>query len=131
MLKDFTKLILTTKAVADVLKEKLESKAVELALQVKGFAGKTPQSTSTVSEEQKCSLKEKAKEELSDLLSEISHRTQINELQVKGFIKDKLIEITNNALLDSAELNDIRAEIASLRAEVADIKSQMKLTKTV
>lgn len=131
MLKDFTKLILTTKAAIDVLKEKLESKAVELALQVKGFAGKTPQNSDTVNEEQKCNLKEKAKEELSELLSEIGHRTQINELQVKGFIKDKLIEITNNALLDSAELNDIRAEIASLRAEVADIKSQIKLTKTV
>ena len=126
MLKDFAKLILTAKAAADVLKEKAESKAAHLALQVKAFQDNDKNAKSEeVVKEQKCALKEKAKEELSQFFNEINHKAQINELQLKGFIKDKLIELTNNALLDSTELNDIRADIASLRAEIADIKAQL------
>ena len=125
MLKEFARLVLTAKAAVDVVKEKIESKAIDLALQVKSFKDKT-QNTTSKDESQTCNLKDKAKEEMSHILNEINHKAQINELQIKGFIKDKLTELTNNALLDSTELNDIRAEIASLRAEVADIKAQMK-----
>ena len=41
----------------------------------------------------------------------------------------KLTELTNNAILDSMELNDIRAEIAGLRAEVTDLKSQLEMKR--
>ena len=128
MIKDFAKLILTAKAAVDIVKEKLESKACELAIQVQAFKNKSDEKPGT-SESPKCKIKEKAKEELFRLISEITHRAQINELSVKGFIKDKLTELTNNALLDSMELNDIRAEIAALRAEIADLKSQSKFQK--
>ena len=128
MLKDFTKVILTAKAAMDILKERLEAKASDLIIQVKMFSDKTA-SDSNGKEPPKCKLKEKAKEELFQIISEITHRAQINELQLKGFVRDKLTELTNNALLDSMELNDIRAEIASLRAEIADLKVQMQLQK--
>lgn len=128
MLKDIAKLVLMAKAAIDVVKEKLETKAVDLAVQVKSFTDKTQTSVSG-NGEQKCHIKEKAKEEISELINEINHRAQISELQVKGFIKDKLTDLTNNALLDSSELNDIRAEIAGLRAEIADMKEQMNLVK--
>ena len=123
MLKDLTKVILTAKATIDLVKEKLESKATDLAIQVKGFVDKR-QNNST-SNNGTTNIKEKAKEELFQFVSEITHRAQINEVYLKGLLKDKLIELTNNALLDSTELNDIRAEIASLRAEIADIKVQL------
>ena len=126
MIKDFTKLILTAKAAIDIVKEKIESKACDLAIQVRHFTDKT-QSTTSGEGQPKSNIKEKAKEELFNIMSEITHKAQINELQLKSFIKEKLIELTNNALLDSMELNDIRAEIASLRAELADLKSQMNL----
>lgn len=126
MLKDLTKVILTAKAALDILKEELESKACDMAMQVKKFTDKTQKNTENTAE---CKAKEKTKEELSELVSKISHKAQINELQLKGYIKDKLIELTNNALLDSAELNDIRAEIASLRAELRDIKKEINLQK--
>ena len=128
MLKDFVKLIFTAKALTDVLKEKIESKAGELAFQVKNFANKTQDDNN----EGTCGrkpLQEKAKVELLQLISEITHKAQINELHLKGFIKDKLTELTNNALLDSMELNDIRAEIASLKAEIEDMKTQMNLQR--
>ena len=130
-MKDLTKIILFGKAAIDVLKDKLESKACELAIHVKNFADKThnPSDNNGNHTTEGPNLKEKAKEELFQLITEITHRAQINEIQCKGFIKDKLTELTNNALLDSMELNDIRAEIASLRAEIADIKSQISLQK--
>ena len=128
MIKDFTKLILTAKAAVDVLREKVESKACDWAIQIKAFKDKA-QDNSNNGEQPQCKMKEKAKEELSQLISEITHRAQINELTLKGFIKDKLTKLTNNALLDSMELNDIRAEIASLRAEVADLKAKMQSQK--
>ena len=134
MLKDFSKLIFTAKAVVDVLKEKLDSKAADLVIQAKNFGNK-PQKNPSGSDSDRgeaCDrkpLKEKAKEELFQMISEVTHKTQINELQLKGFIKDKLTELTNNALLDSIELNDIRADIASLRAEIADLKVQISLQK--
>lgn len=124
MLKDFTKLVLLSKAAVDILKEKLESKASEFIVQAKNFTDKSSKSPITDSKET-CKLKEKAQEEITQILSEVSHRAQINELQVKGFIRDKLTELTNNALLDSTELNDIRAEIASLHAEIADLKDKV------
>ena len=127
MLKDLAKVILTAKAAVDVIKEKIESRACDWVIQINNFReniqNKSPNETI------QSKLKEKAKEELLQLISEITHRAQINELQVKGFIKDKITELTNNSLLDSMELNDIRAEIAGLRAEIADLKSQMNLTK--
>ncbi len=122
MLKDLAKVVLTAKAAIDVIKEKLESKACDMALQINNFRDKVQH---LPNETIQSKLKEKAKEELFQLISEITHKAQINELQVKGFIKDKLTELTNNSLLDSMELNDIRAEIAGLRAEIADLKSQM------
>ena len=128
MIKDFTRLILTAKAAVDVLKEKVESKAFDWAIQVKAFKDKV-QGNSNNGEQPQCKMKEKVKQKLFQLISEITHRTQINELTLKGFIKDKLTELTNNALLDSMELNDIRAEIAGLRAEIADLKSQMPMQK--
>lgn len=127
-MKDLAKIVLFGKAAIDVLKDKLESKACELAIHVKNFADK-PDTPTNSSHPEESNLKEKAKEELFQLITEITHRAQINEIQCKGFIKDKLTELTNNALLDSMELNDIRAEIASLRAEIADIKSQINLQR--
>ena len=127
MLKDLAKVILTAKAAVDVIKEKIESKASDWVIQVNNFRDKVQNKPSNEPIQSK--LKEKAKEELFQLISEITHRAQINELQIKGFIKDKLTELTNNSLLDSMELNDIRAEIAGLRAEIADLKSQMNVTK--
>ena len=128
MLKDTAKMILFAKATVDILKEKLESKAADLMLQLQNFKNGTQNNNDSAPRPQ-CKLKEKAKEELLNLLSEINHKTHINEVQIKGFIKDKLIELTNNALLDSQELNDMRSEIAALHAEISDLKSQMKLTK--
>ncbi len=128
MLKDIAKVVLTVKAAVDVLKEKAESKACELAMQVQAFKNKSGVDSNT-SETPKCKIKEKAKEELFQLISEITHRAQINELSLKGFVKDRLTELTNDALLDSMELNDIRAEIAGLRAEIADLKLQIQLQK--
>ncbi len=128
-MKDLAKIVLFGKATIDVLKDKLESKACELAIQVKNFADKTHNPSTNGSHVEESNLKEKAKEELFQLITEITHRAQINEIQFKGFIKDKLTELTNNALLDSMELNDIRAEIASLRAEITDIKSMINLQK--
>ena len=132
MLKDLGKILLFSKATLDVIKEKVETKACDLVIQVKNFTDKIEPlkhnennghcSTST--------LKEKAKEELFILIGEINHRAQINEVQLKGFIKEKLTELTNNALLDSMELNDIRSEIASLRTEISELKSELNLTKT-
>ena len=127
MLKEFAKVILTAKAAVDVIKDKLESKACDLAIQINKFRNK--EEVENKPEEKQCNLKEKAKEELFHLLGEITHKAQINELQLKGFVKDKLTELTNNALLDSMELNDIRAEIASLRAEIVELKSQTNQTK--
>ncbi len=127
MLKDLAKVILTAKAAVDVIKEKLESKACDLVIQVNNFRDKVQNKTPDETVQSK--LKDKAKEELFQLISEITHRAQINELQIKGFIKDKLTELTNNSLLDSMELNDIRAEIAGLRAEISDLKSQMSVAK--
>ena len=128
MFKDFTKVVLTAKAAMDVLKEKLESRACDLAMQLKNFKEKGITFPGP-SERTECNLKEKAKEELFNLISEVTHRAQINEVQLRGFIRDKLTELTNNALLDSMELNDIRAEIASLRAEIAELKEQAQLQK--
>lgn len=127
MLKDLAKVILTAKAAVDVIKEKFESKACDWVIQINNFRenlqNKSPNETI------QSKVKEKAKEELFQLISEITHRAQINELQVKGFIKDKITELTNNSLLDSMELNDIRAEIAGLRAEIADLKAQAQPQK--
>ena len=120
MLKEFAKVILTAKAAVDVFKEKLESKACDLAIQINNFRDRTQHTPPNETIQSK--LKDKAKEELFHLISEITHKAQINELQIKGFIKDKLTELTNNSLLDSMELNDIRAEIA-------DLKSQVNVTK--
>ncbi len=128
MIKDLTKVFLLSKATVDVIKEKIESKACDLAIQIKNFTDKVefPQNGNYSN----CKLKEKAKEELFQLIGEINHRAQVNEVQMKGFIKEKLTELTNNALLDSMELNDIRAEIATLRTEVSELKSKLELTKT-
>ena len=127
MLKDLAKVILTAKAAVDIIKEKLESKACDLVIQVNNFRENIQNKSPNEAIQSK--LKDKAKEELFQLISEITHRAQINELQVKGFIKDKITELTNNSLLDSMELNDIRAEIAGLRAEIADLKVQMQPQK--
>ena len=131
MFKDFAKVFLVGKAAVDILKEKVESRICDLAVQVKNFKeGKnSKEDDSKDKETTQSKLKEKAKQELLQIISEITHRSQINELQLKGFIKDKLTELTNNALLDSIELNDIRAEIASLRAEIADLKSEMSSSR--
>ena len=128
MLKDLTNIILTAKAAADILKAKFESQASTLAIQLKNFIDKKENGSSS-DEKTQSKLKEKAKEELFQLLNEITHKAQTNELQLKGFIKDKLTELTNDALLDSMELNDIRAEIASLRAEIVDLKAQMNVQR--
>ena len=128
MFKDFTKVVLTAKAAMDILKEKLEAGAYDLAMQLKDFKEKGITFPGP-SEHKECNLKEKAKEELFNLIADIAHRAQINEVQLKGFVRDKLTELTNNALLDSMELNDIRAEIASLRAEIAELKEQAQLQK--
>lgn len=130
MFKNLAKIILTAKAAVDVVKEKVDIKAAELLVQVRSFTKKSDNPAPGNNGKAKCSVKEKLKEELLQLISEINHKSQINELQLKGYIKDKLTELTNSALLDSMELNDIRAEIASLHAEITDIKSQMNLTKT-
>ena len=125
MFKNLAKVVLTAKAAVDVIKEKIESTVCDLAIKVNNIReGKQNNSENPDSIQSK--LKEKAKEELSQLISEITHRSQINEVQLKGYIKDKLTELTNNAILDSMELNDIRAEIAGLRAEVTDLKSQLE-----
>jgi|GEM_PF-2439258 len=132
MLKDLGKILLFSKATLDVLKEKVETKAFDLAIQVKNFTDKIEPLKHNENNGH-CSastLKEKAKEELFVLIGEINHRAQINEVQLKGFIKEKLTELTNNALLDSMELNDIRSEIASLRTEISELKSELNLTKT-
>lgn len=128
MLNDLTKLILTGKAIFDVIKEKLELKAADFAMYV-NKGDDAAKETHSNGNEPKPKLQEKAKEELLQFINEITHKVQINELQLKGYIKDKLTELTNNALLDSVELNDIRADIASLRAEIADLKEQMKLVR--
>lgn len=128
MLKSFTKLILTIKAAGDVIKEKAETKACNLAVQLKAFKEGKENITTTFTGT-KSNIKEKAKEELLKLVSEISHKAQLNEVQLRGFIKEKLCDLTNEALLDSMELNDIRAEIASLRAEVQDLKAELQLQK--
>ena len=128
MFKNLAKVILTAKAAADVIKEKIESTVCDLTIKVNNIReGKqnNPENADSIQSK----LKEKAKEELSELISEITHRSQINEVQIKGFIKDKLTELTNNAILDSMELNDIRAEIAGLRAEVTDLKSQLEMKR--
>ncbi len=127
MLKDLAKLILTSKAAVDIIKEKAESKAAECFVQLKQFTDKTQ--TNSPNEQSKCKLKEKAQEELFHLINEINHRAQISEVEFKSFIKDKLADFTNNALLDSMELNDIRAEIAALRAEISELKSELQSTK--
>lgn len=133
MIKDLGKILLFSKAALDVIKEKVETKACDLAIQVKNFTDKIePLKQNENNGNGTCAskLKEKAKEELFLLIGEINHRAQVNEVQLKGFIKDKLTELTNNALLDSMELNDIRSEIASLRAEISELKSELSLTKT-
>ena len=128
MFKNLAKVVLTAKAAADVIKEKIEATVCDLAIKVNNIReGKQNKPENADSIQSK--LKEKAKEELSQLISEITHRSQINEVQIKGYIKDKLTELTNNAILDSMELNDIRAEIAGLRAEVADLKSQLEMKR--
>ncbi len=127
MLKDIAKVILTAKAAAEIIKEKFESKACDFVIQINNFRDKVQNKKPEETIQSK--LKDKAKEELFQLISEITHRAQINELQIKGFIKDKLTELTNNSLLDSMELNDIRSEIAGLRAEIVDLKSQMNTAK--
>lgn len=132
MFKDLTKAVLTAKAALDVIKEKLESKVCNLAIQLKNFKEKGADFSTTSTETQdgqECDLKEKAKEDLFNLISEITHRAQINEVQLRGFVREKLTELTNNALLDSMELNDIRAEIANLRAEIAELKDQLQFQK--
>ncbi len=127
MLKDLAKLILTSKAAVDIIKEKAESKATECLIQLKQFTDKTQ--TNSSNGQNKCKLKEKAQEELFHLINEISHRAQTSEVEFKSFIKDKLADFTNNALLDSIELNDIRSEIAALRAEISELKSELQSTK--
>lgn len=130
MLKDFTKIILTAKAAFDVIKEKIESKACDLAMQANAFSDKSSQNPNGKEESDKYEdIKEKAKKELTELISEISHRAKLGGMQLKGFIKEKLTELTNDALLDSLELNDIRAEIASLRAEIAELKSELEIQR--
>ena len=130
MFKSFAKLILTANATLEILKEKAESKAGELFIQLKSFTNKDPEN---ISVKDNSSLKENVgaygRKPLLDVINEICHRSQINELQLKSFIKEKLMELTNNVLLDSMELNDIRAEIATLRAEVEDLKAQMSLQR--
>lgn len=128
MLKNFTKAIFILKAVTDLVKEKVDTKAAECAIQLKKFTEKK-ENDNLNNEQPKSNFKEKTKEELVDLISQVNHKAQISEIQLKGFIKDKLTELTNNALLDSTELNDIRAEIASLHAEIRDIKSQLQFTR--
>ena len=127
MLKNLAKVLIKAKAVADVLKDKLELKAANFTIQPNGSPNKSFQNFTGFNGDS--NLKEKAKEELVELLSEINYRAQINETQLKGLIKDKLVELTNNALLDSAELNSIRSEIAGLRAEVAEMKTEMQILK--
>lgn len=130
MLKQATKFIFLAKAALDILKEKTESKATDLLVQARSFGQNMPlgkPKQPDLSEKLKSS--EKTKQNISDLVTEIHHKAQINELQLKGFIKDKLVELTSSAILDSSELNDIRAEIASLHAEISDLKSLMKVTK--
>lgn len=126
MLKDFTKVIFTAKAALDVIKEKLETKASDWAVQVKAFTEKNGNSPNS---DFGYDIKEKAKEELIQLVSEISHRAQTEQLQLTGFLKEKLTEFTNSALLDSMELKDIRTEITSLKAEIVDLKSQLETKK--
>ena len=128
MLKNLAKFVLTAKAAVDIVKEKIESKACDIAIQINNLREGT-QNKPDKDDSIQSKLKEKTKEELKRLVNEITHRSQINELQIKGFIKDKLTELTNNAILDSMELNDIRAEIASLRAELADLKTQVDTKK--
>lgn len=128
MLKNITKFILTAKAAVDVIKEKVQTKAYDLAIQLKAFKEGKENVTSTFTQA-KSNIKEKAKEELLKLISEINHKAQLNEVSLKGFIKEKLTDLTNEALLDSMELNDIRAEIASLRAEIQDLKAEIQLQK--
>lgn len=130
MLKDFTKIILTAKAAFDVIKEKIESKACDLAMQANAYSNKSSQNPNGKEESDKYEdIKGKAKKELTELISEISHRAKLSGMQLKGFVKEKLIELTNDALLDSMELNDIRAEIASLRAEIAELKSELEIQR--
>ena len=128
MIKDLTNIALFAKAIIDIAKEKIELKTAEMLIQVKTFADKDKNKES-LGEQVQTRLKEKAKEGLTQLLSEINHRAQISQTNFKSYIKDKLTELTNNALLDSVELNDIRAEIATLRAEIADLKVEKELAK--
>ena len=128
MFDQLAKLILTVKAACDVIKEKAESKALDLAMQVNNFRQNASKGTNSF-EGQKCHFKDKLKEELLHLITEINHRAKLKELNLKGVLKQKLIDLTNNALLDSMELNDIRAELASLRAELAELKSQIPFIK--
>lgn len=130
MLKRAAKFVLLAKAGLEVLKEKAESKAAELFVQAKAFGQNLEESKSQDSNiKSESRVKGKTKQTLNELITEVCHKAQINELQFRGFVKDKLIELTNNALLDSSELNDIRAEIASLHAEISDLKSQIKTAK--
>ena len=133
MLKRFAKLILTANAAKDILKEKAELKAAELFIQLRNFTKKDSGTASTkdnLNSPLKENVRAYSRKPLHELISEIHHKAQINELQLKSFIKDKLTELTNNALLDSIELNDIRGEIATLRAELKDLKEELQLQKS-
>lgn len=127
MLKNLGKVLIKAVTVLDVLKSKLEIKAADITMQTNNKS--YDQTTNGFENNSQSSIKEKAMDELFDFLNEINYRSQVNETQIKGFIKSKLIELTNNAILDSVELNNIRSEIATLKAEVLELKTEVQILK--
>lgn len=67
-------------------------------------------------------LRERIKETIVDTSNKVVHRSEMLESRFNDKLRRKVADLSLDALSDSNEINELRAEIASLRAELVQLR---------
>lgn len=68
-------------------------------------------------------LKERIRTAIVDTSSKVVQRSEVLETQFQDRVKRQVADLSLDALSDSTEINELRAEIASLRAEIVQMRT--------
>jgi hypothetical protein len=68
-------------------------------------------------------LKERIKSAIVDTSNKVVQRSEVLESQFHDRLRRQVADLSLDALGDSSEINELRAEIASLRAELVQLRS--------
>jgi hypothetical protein len=67
-------------------------------------------------------IREHLKSAFDETWKQVLQRSNILERKFRDMVRSRITEITEDALSDSTEIDDLRAQLASIRAELSELK---------